>query len=367
MRKYQKILIGLLIVLSLGIYGDKSFKDNRFKEIEEVKAQTIQDIEDYQKKDRVIPLTKKQEKELAKAKKEKEIALEKEKVKKVNDNFGKSLDNIEGKINNLDFNYENPYDKLSKEDQDRLSKENKDRLNKLTEKAKKDQEGLAKLRKEPSQKDNTDYQNAALNKIRDNNNKKVETKIRQEEEKRKKEEQAAKQKATTSGQSISKKENPPQAHPYSFIINGQVWNIIDGGTYEEGGGQPQIDQYLPNTWVNLTGQYGDHYAIYNNNDGQGMFLGAHREIGHIIENVKSLTYVDPDGNAAEYRYIGVTDYIQGGAEYETTVDENGDFVSSEASYMPYCWGIAGKYIVFQTCIDYSGRFIALGWVFEKVN
>lgn len=204
MKKYQKILIGLLIVLSLGIYGDKSFKDNRFKEIEEVKAQTIQDIEDYQKKDRVIPLTKKQEKELAKAKKEKEIALEKEKVKKVNDDFGKSLDNIEGKINNLDFNYENPYDKLSKEDQDRLSKENKDRLNKLTEKAKKDQEGLAKLRKEPSQKDNTDYQNAALNKIRDNNNKKVETKIRQEEEKRKKEEQkkkeqAAKQKATTSG------------------------------------------------------------------------------------------------------------------------------------------------------------------------
>lgn len=365
MRKYQKILIGLLIVLSLGIYGDKSFKDNRFKEIEEVKAQTIQDIEDYQKKDRVIPLTKKQEKELAKAKKEKEIALEKEKVKKVNDDFGKSLDNIEGKINNLDFNYENPYDKLSKEDQDRLSKENKDRLNKLTEKAKKDQEGLAKLRKEPSQKDNTDYQNAALNKIRDNNNKKVETKIRQEEEKRKKEEQkkkeqAAKQKATTSGQSVSKKENPPQAHPYSFIINGQVWNIVEGG-------QGEIDQRYSNTWVNMTGIWGDHYAIYNNNDDQGMFLGAHREIGHIIENVKSLTYVDPNGTASEYRYIGVTDYIQGGYSPMVYYDEDGNYDGSDVSYMPYCMGIAGKYIVFQTCIDYSGRSIALGWVFEKVN
>ena len=365
MKKYQKILIGLLITLSLGLCVNKTFKDNRFKEIEEVKAQTIQDIEDYQKKDRVIPLTKEQEKELARVKKEKEIALEKEKVKKVNDDFSKSLDNIEGKINNLDFNYENPYDKLSKEDQARLSKENKDRLNKLTEKAKKDQEGLAKLRKEPSQKDDTDYQNAALNKIRDNNNKKVETKIRQEEkrkkEKQKKKEQAAKQKATTtSNQSVSKKENPPQAHPYSFIINGQVWDIVEGG-------QPQIEQYLPNTWVNMTGIWGDHYAIYNNNDGQGMFLGAHREIGHIIENVKSLTYVDPNGTTSEYRYIGVTDYIQGGYEPLVYYDEDGNYDGSDVSYMPYCMGIAGKYIVFQTCIDYSGSSIALGWVFEKVN
>ena len=361
----KKVFIGLLLTLTLGTYTIKDFKEDRTNEIQEVKAQTIEEIEKYQKQKRTIPLSSEQQEELEKIKKEKEIAIEKEKTKKVNDEFSKDLDNIENKINNLDFNYENPFDKLSEDDQVRLTKENKDRLNNLIEKSKINKENLAKLQKEPSQKDNTDYQNSKLNEIRDNNNKKVEEKIRQEnkrkqEEQKKKEEQARKEKEQNKKEEEKRQEKVKsiEKHPYSLIINNETWDIIDGD-------QAEIDEHAENTWINVTGSWGDHYAIYNNNDDKGMYLAAHRDIGEIIENVDEFTYIDPDGVEAKYHYVGVTDYIQGGYVPTIYYDEDGNYEDSDVSYVPFCMGIAGKYIVFQTCIDYSNSHIALGWVFEK--
>lgn len=353
----KKVFIGLLLTLTLVTYTIKDFKEDRTNEIQEVKAQTIEEIEKYQKQKRTIPLSSEQQEELEKIKKEKEIAIEKEKTKKVNDEFSKDLDNIENKINNLDFNYENPFDKLSEDDQVRLTKENKDRLNNLIEKSKINKENLAKLQKEPSQKDNTDYQNSKLNEIRDNNNKKVEEKIRQEnkrkqEEQKKKEEQARKEKAE------QEKREETQKQPYSITLVGdKTYRIIDGE-------QAEIDWRDENVWVNIPSKFEGKFTSYNNND-IGLYLAAHREIGEVIEHTDKVIYTDPDGVSATYKFVGTTDLIDGNKTEYYQDDEYGNLTWSSDPWMSYKRAEVGNAIVFQTCIDYSGRSLAYGYIFEK--
>lgn len=354
----KKAFIGLLLTLTLGTYTIKDFKEDRTNEIQEVKAQTIEEIEKYQKQKRTIPLSSEQQEELEKIKKEKEIAIEKEKTKKVNDEFSKDLDNIENKINNLDFNYENPFDKLSEDDQVRLTKENKDRLNNLIEKSKINKENLAKLQKEPSQKDNTDYQNSKLNEIRDNNNKKVEEKIRQENKRKqkastsKKESKPESKPQTTSDNTVQQAKQPEKVN-YSVTYNGEVYPIVHGY-------QDRVDA-RHKEWVNTMDSMNPEFDIPYKyvGDNRNIWLAAHTDAyDSSIKDAQVITYTDPDGNQKDYAFYGYLEDLPMGGE--TFYDDD--------PIVPWIEGTAGDYLVFQVCTDYSyGRGIAIGYVFAPVE
>ena len=328
----KKILIAVLTALTI----TTGFTYNREKEVDNLK--TIEEIENFEKVKRVIPLTKWNKDELERKKNRER--------KVINNNIEDKIKLADDKIEELDFS--DNFDELIV---NHISKENKNKVKEKQELYKKNLEEL-KNQKEVIEKD---YKNKKLNEKRDKNNQEIKKKIeekKQKVEQKKKEEQAKKEKAE------QKKREEEQKQPYSITLVGdKTYSIVDGE-------QAEIDWRDENVWVNIPSKFDGKFISYNDND-IGLYLAAHREIGEAIEHTDKVIYTDPNGVEATYKFVGTTDLIDGNKTEYYQDDENGNLIWTSDPWMSYKRAEVGNAIVFQTCIDYSGRSLAYGYIFEK--
>lgn len=319
----------ILAIVVTAILATTGFAFKRNTEVENLK--TIEEVENFEKANRVVPLTEQNKKRLQEKKdREKEI---------INNDIEDKIKLEEAKIEELDLS-KNLDDLIVKY----ISEENKNKVNKLKEKQKQYKKDLEELEKQKTIVDK-DYKNKKLNEKRDKKNKEIEERIKQEE-------QAKKEKAE------QEKREETQKQPYSITLVGdKTYRIIDGE-------QAEIDWRDENAWVNIPSKFEGKFTSYNNND-IGLYLAAHREIGEVIEHTDKVIYTDPDGVSATYKFVGTTDLIDGNKTEYYQDDEYGNLTWSSDPWMPYKRAEVGNAIVFQTCIDYSGRSLAYGYIFEK--
>lgn len=325
----------ILAIVVTAILVTTGFTFNRNSEVEKLK--TIEEVENFEKAERIIPLTEQNKKKLQEKKdREKEI---------INNDIADKIKLEEAKIEELDFS-----DNLGDLIVEHISEENKNKVNKLKEKQKQYKKDLEELENQKTIVDK-DYKNKKLNEKRDEKNKEIEERIKQEEQK-KKEEQAKKEKAE------QEKREETQKQSYTITLVGdKTYKIVDGE-------QSEIDWRDENVWVNIPSKFEGKFTSYNNND-IGLYLAAHREIGEVIEHTDKVIYTDPDGASATYKFVGTTDLIDGNTTEYYQDDEYGNLTWSSDPWMPYKRAEVGNAIVFQTCIDYSGRSLAYGYIFEK--
>lgn len=135
--------------------------------------------------------------------------------------------------------------------------------------------------------------------------------------------------------------------PFSVNINGKTFPLLVGD-------QSTIDQRY-DAWVLSKTDISGFIEKYNN-DGKGLWLEAHRDIGEVIENVDEIIYTDPNGVSKYYEKIGYTRQMYAGEiirEYEDS--DVYDLMRADI----------GEYIVFNTCIDDSQNGISQGHIFQK--
>lgn len=325
----------ILAIVVTAILATTGFTYNREKQVDNLR--TIEEIENFEKVERIVPLTK-WSKDKLKRKKDRERKV-------INNNIEDKIKLADAKIEELDFS-----DNLNELIVEHISKENKDKINKLKEKQEQYKKDLEELEKQKTIVDK-DYKNKKLNEKRDKKNKELKEIIKQEEQK-KKEKQAKKEKAE------QEKREETQKQPYTITLVGdKTYRIVDGE-------QEEIDWKDKNAWVNIPSKFEGKFTSYNNND-IGLYLAAHREIGEVIEHTDKVIYTDPDGVSATYKFVGTTDLIDGNKTEYYQDDEYGNLTWSSDPWMPYKRAEVGNTIVFQTCIDYSGRSLAYGYIFEK--
>lgn len=133
--------------------------------------------------------------------------------------------------------------------------------------------------------------------------------------------------------------------PYSVSINGKTYPIYEGG-------QAEVD-LRSQAWISDHAHLSDYRRKQVNED-FSLWVSAHRDVGAVIENVNEIIFMDDNGNTAKYVKLGLTHLID--ANY--LVDEDDEI-------WPLMDGTAGDYITLQTCIDYSGRYLAYGHVFGR--
>lgn len=325
----------ILAIVVTAILVTTGFTFNRNSEVEKLK--TIEEVENFEKAERIIPLTEQNKKKLQEKKdREKEI---------INNDIADKIKLEEAKIEELDFS-----DNLGDLIVEHISEENKNKVNKLKEKQKQYKKDLEELENQKTIVDK-DYKNKKLNEKRDEKNKEIEERIKQEEQK-KKEEQAKKEKAE------QEKREETQKQSYTITLVGdKTYKIVDGE-------QSEIDWRDENVWVNIPSKFDGKFTSYNDNN-IGLYLATHREIGEVIENTDEVIYTDPNGVEATYKFVGTTDLIDGNKTEYYQDDENGNLIWTSDPWMSYKRAEVGNAIVFQTCIDYSGRSLAYGYIFEK--
>lgn len=322
----KKILIAVLTTLTI----TTGFTYNREKQVYNLR--TIEEIENFEKVERIVPLTKWNKDKLERKKKRER--------KRINNNIEDKIKLVDDKIEELDFS-----DNLGDLIVEHISEENKNKINKLKEKQQRYKKDIEELenQKEVIEKD---YKNKKLNEKRDKNNQEIKKKIKEEKQKveQKKKEEVRKEKE--------------QRKPYTITLVGdKTYRIVDGE-------QPEIDWRDENVWVNIPSKFDGKFTSYNDNN-IGLYLAAHREIGEVIENTDEVIYTDPNGVEATYKFVGTTDLIDGNKTEYYQDDENGNLIWTSDPWMSYKRAEVGNAIVFQTCIDYSGRSLAYGYIFEK--
>lgn len=133
--------------------------------------------------------------------------------------------------------------------------------------------------------------------------------------------------------------------PYSVSIDGKTYPIIEGG-------QRDIEA-KHQAWISPF----DHLVDYEKkqvNESSSLWIAAHGDIGNVIEDVNEVTFMDKNGKTAKYIKTGLTHLI-----------DEGYLVEEDDEIWPLIDGSAGDYITFQTFVNYEGRKLAYGFIFER--
>lgn len=395
MKKTIKIfilIVSIPILLFTSISLKRKIDINRFYE-----RPNIEEVTKYQVKKRIIPLSKENKKSLNR--------LKKKMIDSKNEDYLNFLKDYENKIINLEEKktfIDNKYIKKEniqkKKDLDKrhdkmisdrkylkaLEKEINDpkvklenikikdnieekELKDLKEKIKKNLNDKIKVYKdlENSIKNTNDIKKLSSIKTdnlkpyqKDNLTKQIKEKITSIEKQKREEKKKQAQKTHNSNQreiveeeiyeEVPKNNQQNDSmKPFSVNINGKTFPLLVGD-------QSTIDQRY-DAWVLSKTDISGFIEKYNN-DGKGLWLEAHRDIGEVIENVDEIIYTDPNGVSKYYEKIGYTRQMYAGEiirEYEDS--DVYDLMRADI----------GEYIVFNTCIDDSQNGISQGHIFQK--
>lgn len=395
MKKATKIFIltvGVSVLLFTSIFLKRETDINRFYEIP-----NIEEVTKYKVKKRIIPLSKENKKSLNR--------LKKKMIDSKNEDYLNFLKDYENKIINLEEKkpfIDNKYIKKEniqkKKDLDKrhdkmisdrkylkaLEKEINDpkvklenikikdnieekELKDLKEKIKKNLNDKIKVYKdlENSIKNTNDIKKLSSIKTdnlkpyqKDNLTKQIKEKITSIEKQKREEKKKQAQKTHNSNQreiveeeiyeEVPKNNQQNDSmKPFSVNINGKTFPLLVGD-------QSTIDQRY-DAWVLSKTDISGFIEKYNN-DGKGLWLEAHRDIGEVIENVDEIIYTDPNCVSKYYEKIGYTRQMYAGEiirEYEDS--DVYDLMRADI----------GEYIVFNTCIDDSQNGISQGHIFQK--
>lgn len=373
----------ILICIFSVIISEKVKADNVDKVI---KANKIEYINDELNKNRIIPLTKKQIDKLV----DKEMKL----INNKNNKYEKELKNYDKEIQKLNTKYKFPYDnkyikpklintksaldnrfiKMKKDKSavdeaftqfndktknvidikipDVDEKLLKDKVNELKDKLHTESEELEKTAKaiqgcktaeEVNKIDINNFRPYQINRLKE---------VKKDQlaniEYRKIQAQKANAKAEKAKPKPKQNTQSTAAEPlvpYSISINGKTYPIYEGG-------QSEVD-LRSQAWISDHAHLVD-YRRKKANEDFSLWVSAHRDVGAVIENVDEIIFMDDNGNTAKYVKLGLTRLID--ANY--LVDEDDEI-------WPLMDGTAGDYITLQTCIDYSGRYLAYGHVFGR--
>lgn len=367
------------------IISEKVKADNVDKAIASNK---IECINDELNKNRIIPLTKKQINKLV----DKEMKL----IDNKNNKYEKELKNYDKEIQKLNTKYKFPYDnkyikpklintkstldnRFEKMKKDKSAVDEaftqfndktknvidikipdvdekllKDKVNELKDKLHTESEELEKTAKaiqgcktaeEVNKIDINNFRPYQINRLKEVKKDQLANieyrKIQAQKANAKAEKEKAKPKPKQNKQSTAAE----PLVPYSISINGKTYPIYEGG-------QAEVD-LRSQAWISDHAHLVD-YRRKKVNEDFSLWLSAHRDVGAVIENVDEIIFMDDNGNTAKYVKLGLTRLID--ANY--LVDEDDEI-------WPLMDGTAGDYITLQTCIDYSGRYLAYGHVFGR--
>lgn len=375
----------ILICIFSVIISEKVKADNVDKVI---KANKIECINDELNKNRIIPLTKKQIDKLV----DKEMKL----IDNKNNKYKKELKNYDKEIQKLNTKYKFPYNdkyikpklvnaknnldnRFEKMKKDKSAVDEaftqfndktknvidikipdvdekllKDKVNELKDKLHTESEELEKTTKaiqdcktaeEVNKIDINNFRPYQINRLKE---------VKKDQlaniEYRKIQAQKANAKAEKEKEKAKPKQNKQSTAaeplvPYSISINGKTYPIYEGG-------QAEVD-LRSQAWISDHAHLVD-YRRKKVNEDFSLWVSAHRDVGAVIENVDEIIFMDDNGNIAKYVKLGLTRLID--ANY--LVDEDDEI-------WPLMDGTAGDYITLQTCIDYSGRYLAYGHVFGR--
>lgn len=402
MKKSAKIFIlavgiPLLLFISISLKR-KSDIDNLWQRA------NIEEIEKYENKQRIIPLSKENKKSLKRLKKKiidsknkdyldflkdyenKIINLKEEKpfidnkyIKKENIQKKKDLDKRHDKmisdkkyLDTLEKDINDPKVKLEdikiRDDikEEKLKTKQKELKKSLNDKIKvyknlensiKNSNDIKKLTSiktdnlKPYQKENIEKQiKEKIEFIRKENRRKEEEKKQREkkqQEKQKRKEKTEKIEENYENTNDVKTIKMDTLEPFTVSINNKTYPIITGD-------QSVIDQRYE-AWVLSKTDISGFVEKYDG-DGKGLWLEAHRDIGEVIEDVDEIIYTDPNGVSKYYERIGYTRQMYAGEiirEYE------------DSDIYDLMRANIGEYIVFNTCIDDSQNGISQGHIFQK--
>lgn len=132
---------------------------------------------------------------------------------------------------------------------------------------------------------------------------------------------------------------------YSVSIDGKTYPIVEGG-------QRDI-KAKHQAWISYYAHLVDYKRKQVDED-SSLWLSAHGDIGNVIEDVNEITFMDDNGKTAKYIKTGLTHLI----------DES-YFVEEDDEVWPLIDGTAGDYIIFHTFVNYEGRKLAYGFIFER--